>query len=120
MNPARHTSLAKLTQKEVSAAADRHEMLYSGRLGGARASFAYCDLSGLDVAGRNLSDADFTGAILFLANDLLDLFENAKAERKPGVDASGGLPHELGAKHQLVADDLGVGGTLLEDGQKGS
>jgi uncharacterized protein YjbI with pentapeptide repeats len=64
MNPGRHTSLTKLTQKEVSAAADRHEMLYSGRLGGARASFTYCDLSGLDLAGRNLSDADFTGAVL--------------------------------------------------------
>ena len=64
MNRAEPTSLTKLTQKEVSATAVRHEMLYSGRLGGARASFMFCDLSGLDLAGCNLADADFTGAVL--------------------------------------------------------
>src|SRR5262245_31449160 len=64
MTQARHTGFAKLTQKEVSAAAARHEMLYSGRLGGARAVFVFCDLSGLDLSGRNLADADFTGAVL--------------------------------------------------------
>ena len=64
MTKARHTGFAKLTQKDVSAAAARHEMLYSGRMGGARAVFAFCDLSGLDLSGRNLADADFTGAIL--------------------------------------------------------
>src|ERR1700685_3716908 len=64
MTQARHTGFARLTQKDVSAAAARHEMLYSGRLGGARAVFAFCDLSGLDLSGRNLADADFTGAIM--------------------------------------------------------
>src|SRR6201996_7746157 len=64
MIQARHTGFAKLTQKDVAAAVARHEMLYSGRLGGARATFAFCDLSGLDLSGRNLSDADFTGAVL--------------------------------------------------------
>jgi uncharacterized protein YjbI with pentapeptide repeats len=39
-------------------------MLYAGRMGGARAVFAFCNLSGLDLSGRNLADADFTGAIL--------------------------------------------------------
>lgn len=39
-------------------------MLFMGRVGGARAVFSFCDLSGVSVAGRNLSDADFTGAIL--------------------------------------------------------
>src|SRR3569623_1100889 len=68
MNQARHTGFAKLTQKDVSAAAARHEMLYSGRMGGARAVFAFCDLSGLDLSGHNLADADFTGAILEEAN----------------------------------------------------
>src|ERR1700750_2408170 len=58
------TSFAKLSQKDASAAAARHEMLYSGRMGGARALFAFTDLSGLDLSGRNLADADFTGAIL--------------------------------------------------------
>jgi uncharacterized protein YjbI with pentapeptide repeats len=64
MNRARPTGFAKLTQKEVSVAIARHEMLYSGRLGGARAVFSFSDLSGLDLAGRNLADADFTGAVL--------------------------------------------------------
>ncbi|MGZ5998154.1 MAG: pentapeptide repeat-containing protein, partial [Rhizomicrobium sp.] len=58
------TSFAKLSQKEASATVARHEMLYSGRLGGARAVFAFTDLSGLDLSDCNLSDADFTGAIL--------------------------------------------------------
>src|ERR1700753_1467369 len=64
MTKVRHTVCARLTQKDVSAVAARHEMLYSGRIGGARAVFAFCDLSGLDLAGRNLADADFTGAVL--------------------------------------------------------
>src|SRR5215469_2665103 len=64
MTQARHTGFARLTQKDVSAAAARHELLYSGRVGGARAVFAFCDLSGLDLSGRNLADADFTGAYL--------------------------------------------------------
>ena len=68
MQPIRRTSFAKLSQKDVSATIARHEMLYSGRLGGARAVFAFCDLSGLDLSGRNLADADFTGAILEEAN----------------------------------------------------
>ena len=60
----RRLSCAKLTEKQVAAAAARHELLYSGRVGGARAIFAFCDLSGLDLSGRNLADADFTGAYL--------------------------------------------------------
>ena len=68
MTKARHTGFARLTQQEVSAAAVRHEMLSSGRPGGARAVFAFCDLSGLELAGHNLCDADFTGAILEEAN----------------------------------------------------
>src|SRR5579863_5303717 len=58
----------RLTQKDVAAAAARHENLYAGRMGGARAVFAFCDLSGLDLSWRNLGDAGFTGAILTEAN----------------------------------------------------
>jgi uncharacterized protein YjbI with pentapeptide repeats len=60
----RRQNCTKLTEKQVAAAAARHEMLYSGRVGGARAVFAFHDLSGLDLSGRNLADADFTGAYL--------------------------------------------------------
>src|SRR5471030_1052248 len=64
MTQARHSGFPKMTQNEVGAAIARHEMLYSGRMGGARAAFAFCDLSGLDLSGRNLAGADFTGAVL--------------------------------------------------------
>src|SRR5262245_15058348 len=60
----RRLSCTKLSEKQVAAATARHELLYAGRVGGARAVFAFCDLSGLDLSGRNLSDADFTGAYL--------------------------------------------------------
>ncbi|MEY4879562.1 MAG: hypothetical protein RJB62_1031, partial [Pseudomonadota bacterium] len=60
----RRAGCTKLTEKQASSAASRHELLYSGRVGGARAVFAHCDLSGMDLSGRNLSDADFTGAYL--------------------------------------------------------
>src|SRR6201986_3077148 len=60
----RRSSCTKMTDTQVASAAARHEMLYSGRMGGARAVFAFCDLSGLDLSGRNLADADFTGAYL--------------------------------------------------------
>ena len=62
MTSLRGISLSKLTQKQAAAAAARHEMLYAGRMGWARAVFAFCDLSGLDLSGRNLADAYFTGA----------------------------------------------------------
>ena len=75
MTQARHTGFARLTQNDVNATAARHEMLYSGRMGGARAVFAFCDLSGLDLSGRNLADADFTGAVLEEIN-----FEGAKLD----------------------------------------
>jgi len=68
MPPAQRTGFAKLSQRDLAAAIARHEMLYTGRMGGARAVFAFCDLSGLDLSGHNLADADFTGAILEEAN----------------------------------------------------
>ncbi|MSP95399.1 MAG: pentapeptide repeat-containing protein [Alphaproteobacteria bacterium] len=64
----RRSSCTKLTEKQVAAAVARHELLYSGRVGGARAVFAFSDLFGLDLSGRNLADADFTGAYLEKTN----------------------------------------------------
>jgi uncharacterized protein YjbI with pentapeptide repeats len=54
----------RLTQYDVDVICAKHDRLWSARLGGARAVFAFCDLSGLSVTGRNLCDADFTGALL--------------------------------------------------------
>ena len=64
MQHIRRTSFAKLRQDDLAATLARHELLQAGRMGGARAVFAFCDLSGLDLSGRNLAEADFTGALL--------------------------------------------------------
>ena len=100
MTKARHTGFAHLTQKEVSQAVARHEMLYSGRVGGARASFAFCDLSGLDLAGRNLADADFTGAVMEECN--------LEATRLAGFVV-------LGSNEAFVTEAIGNGKKALDN-----
>ena len=57
-----------------------------------------------------------TGAVLFLANDLLDLLQNPKAQRQPGVDAGRFLPHHARAQHQPMRDDLRLFRILFQDG----
>src|SRR3546814_19934599 len=52
----------KLTQRDVDDMIQRHGLFARGRSGGARASFAGCDLGYLDFKGRDLSGADFSGA----------------------------------------------------------
>jgi uncharacterized protein YjbI with pentapeptide repeats len=52
-----------LTQIEVNLLLDSHEKFLAGRPGGRRASHHFVDFSGLDLAERNLSDADFTGSV---------------------------------------------------------
>jgi uncharacterized protein YjbI with pentapeptide repeats len=53
-----------LSQAEVDAICAKHDRLWSSKPGGARAVFAFKDLSGVNLEGRNLCDADFTGAIM--------------------------------------------------------
>lgn len=55
---------ARLTQAQVDEICQKHERLKAMKPGGARAVFAWADLSGLDLRGRNLTDADFTAAIM--------------------------------------------------------
>ena len=55
---------ARLSQAEVDAICAKHDRLWSSKPGGARAVFAFKDLSGTHLFGRNLCDADFTGAIM--------------------------------------------------------
>jgi len=57
--------------------------------------------------------SDRAGAVHLLAHDVLDLAQHAQAQRRPGVDAGGELAQHAGLEHQLVADDLGVGGGFL-------
>jgi len=54
----------RLTQYDVDVICAKHDRLWSARMGGARAVFAFCDISGLSLTGRNLCDADFTGAVM--------------------------------------------------------
>src|SRR5437868_12303760 len=61
-----------------------------------------------------------SGAVLLLAHDLLDVLQDPETQREPRVDSGRRLPHEARPKHQLVADDLGVCGTFLENGQERS
>ena len=54
----------RLSQAELDVICARHDRLFQARPGGARAVFAWMDLSGLSLRGRNLSDADFAAASL--------------------------------------------------------
>ncbi len=58
------------------------------------------------------------GAVLFLADDLLDLLQHPKAERQPGVDAGRLLPHHARAQHQPMRDDLRLFRILFQDRQE--
>ena len=55
---------SRLTQADVDEICAKHDRLWSAKPGGARAVFAWKDLSGIDLRSRNLCDADFTGAVL--------------------------------------------------------
>ena len=54
----------RLTQAELDVICARHDRLFQARPGGARAVFAWMDISGLSLRGRNLADADFAAACL--------------------------------------------------------
>ncbi|MFY8140997.1 MAG: pentapeptide repeat-containing protein, partial [Caulobacter sp.] len=56
-----HTSLAgrrRLTQAELDLMVAAHERFLTGKPGGKRASLRFLDLSRLDLATRDLTDAD--------------------------------------------------------------
>src|SRR5450432_2432325 len=63
MSEATHIT-RRITQTEADQICARHDRLWSSKPGGARAVFAWADLSGLDLTGRTLCDADFSGAVL--------------------------------------------------------
>lgn len=54
----------RLTQLEVDQICAKHDRLFTSKPGGARAVFAWMDLSTLSLSGKNLCDADFSGAVL--------------------------------------------------------
>ena len=53
----------RIDQQELDAICARHDRLWQARPGGARAVFAWLDLSGLSLVGRNLADADFAAGL---------------------------------------------------------
>src|ERR1051326_8083902 len=58
-------NLRVLSQHELDEAAKKHAMFLAGRVGGARATLNYCDLSKMILRGAKLANADFTGSLLF-------------------------------------------------------
>lgn len=59
-----HIQYNRLTQADVDEAVEKHALLALGQMGGARASFAFCDMRGLTFEGVQLADADFSGALV--------------------------------------------------------
>ena len=60
---------------------------------------------------------DGTGGVHLLADDGLDATNDAQPQRHVRVDAAGQFADHAGARHQLVADHLSIGGGFLEGGQ---
>ena len=53
-----------LSQGDLDMFVAAHERLVEGRPGGRRLMLKFVDLNGLDLSGRNLTEADFTGCAL--------------------------------------------------------
>jgi len=51
-------------------------------------------------------------------DNLLDPPQHPVAERQPGIDARRLLLDHAGPQHVAMADDLGLGGVFLEDGEE--
>src|SRR5580700_10627133 len=92
----------RLTQEEADAVCAKHDRLWTARPGGARAVFSWMDLSGLNFRGRNLSDADFTGAILVGCK-----FANARLDHAVFFGADRGKPN-FGESSPPRADSRGA------------
>ena len=57
-------------------------------------------------------------AVHFFANDFLDLADRTKTERHVGVDAGGKFFDHAGPDHELLAHDVGVGGSFFQRGKE--
>ena len=60
-NAAQPVARRRIDQTELDAICARHDRLWQAKPGGARAVFAWMDLSGLSLAGRNLGVGDALG-----------------------------------------------------------
>ena len=74
MSEAAHI-VRRINQVEADKICAKHDRLWTSKPGGARAVFAWMDLSGVNLSGKNLCDADFSGAVLAGCN-----LENARLD----------------------------------------
>ena len=68
MSAAQEFKYRNVTQAEAEEICDRHDRLWRGAPGGARANFSFCDLSNIVLPDRDLTDANFTAAMLNYAD----------------------------------------------------
>jgi hypothetical protein len=66
-----------MSQGELDVTLDAHERLIDGRPGGRRAVLTFANLSGLDISGRNLTEADLSGALMEATKAVKTNFERA-------------------------------------------
>lgn len=66
-----------VARDELDAILRTHELFVSNKAGGRRAKLVSRDLANIDLAGRNLSEADFTGSVLYGANLRFANFQRA-------------------------------------------
>src|SRR6185436_10076823 len=63
---------------------------------------------------RRHDQLDRAAAIHLFAHDALDLTQYSQYERHPGVQSAAELPDQAGAQHELVADELSLGGGFFQ------
>ena len=105
----RHLLFIRRAVKQVAvlAVADAQHLRAIGVIAAALAP----QIGGLD--GRH-QDFLRAGRVLLLPHDLLDLRQNALAERQPGIDAGAGLTHQTRTQHQTMRDDFRLGGRFAQ------
>ena len=62
------SELPPMEQSKLDGILKKHKMYLEGRTGGARCVLQYHNLSNLDFAEHDLSQADFTGSLFIEAN----------------------------------------------------
>jgi len=122
----------KLSAAQIDQICLKHERFLKSKPGGQRASFAWTDVTGMDISGRNLADADFTAAIMCEVNltaAILDHssfycadLQNARLERASLVRSDMRGASLRGANlfmADLTDSDLREGSLALPDKQMG-
>jgi hypothetical protein len=59
-----------------------------------------------------------SGTVHFLADDPLGLLQGLEAHGEPGIQSGCEAADHPGPQHELMTDDLGVGGNVSERGNR--